>query len=221
MTRRIEDERDIAEALAALTARDARLAPVAAAVGPVKLRRRPAGFQGLAATIVSQQVSTTAANAIWSRLSMLVVPFTPEAFLSHDEEALRAAGLSRGKVKTLTALAQAARAGFDFDGLAVLGAEEAIAKLTALHGIGRWTAEIYLLFCLGHADIFPAGDLALQKAAAEALGLAERPDDKSLRAIAEDWRPWRGVAAKLLWAYYNRPPTDAAGEDAKRASSQE
>jgi DNA-3-methyladenine glycosylase II len=206
----IETEADIAAALACLAAADPRLVPVIEIAGPVPLRRRAGGFEGLAAIVTSQQISDAAADSIWRRLKAVVDPFTPEMFLAAGDEALRSAGLSAGKVRTLTGIAVAAAGGFDLDGLTALPPEAAIAELTALKGIGPWTAEIYLLFCLGHPDIFPAGDLALQNGVREAFALDVRPGEKALRAIAEHWSPWRGVAARLFWAYYR------ARRDARR-----
>lgn len=211
---RLDTDADIAAGLDALARLDPRLRAVIAASHPVVLRRRAPGFEGLAATIVAQQISSKAAAAIWSRFAALG-PVRPDAVLVHAPEALRAAGLSANKVRTLTAMATAIAEGrLDLDALGDMDPEAAIAALVPFPGIGRWTAEIYLLFCLGHRDIFPAGDLALQIAAADALGLPERPSDKALRAIAEAWSPWRGVAAKLLWRYYHvtrdRPGTLSA-----------
>lgn len=199
---RIAAPADIAAGLAHLTAADPRLAAVAAIAGPVPLRRRPAGFEGLAAIVTSQQISDAAADAIWARLRAAVIPFTPDNLLAADEAALQAAGLSRPKIRTLRAAAAACTDGLDLAALAALPAAEATARLTALPGIGPWTAEVYLLFCEGHADLFPAGDLALQNAVADAFGLTPRPDARTLQRIAEPWSPWRAVAARLFWAYY-------------------
>ena len=199
---RIETPADIEAALAALLDGDPRLLPIAEIAGPIPLRRRPGGFEGLAAIITSQQISNHAAAAIWGRLSAAIDPFTAENFLATTEDVLRAAGLSRPKINTLTAVASACANGFDVDALHEYSAEHAIAAMVALKGIGPWTAEVYLLFCAGHADVFPAGDLALQSAVQHGLGLEERPNDKALRVIAERWSPWRGVAARLFWAYY-------------------
>ena len=198
----IRTEADLAAGLERLVEADPRLLPVHRVAGPVTLRRRPGGFAGLAAIVTAQQVSATAAAAIWSRLAAAVDPFTPELLLAAGEAQLRKAGLSRPKIRTLIAVAGECRRGLDIDGLAELLPHEAIRRLTALHGIGPWTAEIYLLFCLGHPDIFPAGDLALRTAVQHALGLHQRPSEKALRSIAEAWSPWRGAAAHLFWAYY-------------------
>ncbi len=198
----IDTERDIRRAMKALIAADPRLKPIAETAGPIPLRRRAGGFEGIAAIVTAQQISTTVATAIWGRLEAAIAPFTPEKFLATPEEALRAAGLSGAKVRTLTGIAAAALDGFDLVAVHDLPGEEAMAAMTALKGIGPWTAEIYLLFCVGHPDIFPAGDLALQVAVQDALRMRKRPDEKRLRKIAEKWSPWRGVAARLFWAYY-------------------
>ncbi len=198
----IETKRDITRATKALLAADSRLVPIAEIAGPLPLRRRDGGFEGLAAIITSQQISDKAAAAIWARLRAAVEPFTPAQFVATPEEPLRAAGLSRPKIRTLTGIAAAAADGFDLIAVHDLPAEEALTTMTALKGIGPWTAEIYLLFCVGHPDIFPAGDLALQSAVHSGLNLRNRPDEKRLRKLAEKWAPWRGVAARLFWAYY-------------------
>ncbi len=147
-------------------------------------------------------LSVASAEAIWRKLERELGDVTVESFLAASPEQLRAAGLSGGKVRTLTAAAEAAAAGLDLAALADAPPEEAVRVLTALPGIGIWTAEIFLLFCARHADVFPAGDLALQVAAMEGLALPARPKEKDMRAMAAAWAPWRGVAAKLFWAYY-------------------
>jgi DNA-3-methyladenine glycosylase II len=200
--RTIDSEADIAAGLAALVAADPRLAGIQARAGPVPLRRRAGGFEGLAAIVTGQQISSTAAAAIWGRLTQAVLPFTPEALLGASEPTLKVAGLSRAKIRTLTGLAVAVSGGLDLDRLGQVPAQDAVAALATLDGIGPWTAECYLLFCLGHPDVFPAGDLALQVAVQHGLGLERRPSDKALRAIAAEWSPWRAVAARLFWAYY-------------------
>ncbi|WP_181701259.1 DNA-3-methyladenine glycosylase family protein [Chthonobacter albigriseus] len=194
---------DIDEGLDALVAADPRLALIRQTCGgTVEIRYRAPGFEGVARIVVAQMLSVASANAIWTKLERELGTVTPQTFLAADEPTLRRAGLSGGKIRTLTAVAEASIDGLDLAGLATAPADEAVAALTALPGIGRWTAEIFLLFCARHADVFPAGDLALQVAAAEGLGLPERPSEKALRAMAEDWAPWRGVAAKLFWAYH-------------------
>lgn len=205
----IKTERDIARAMAALIAADPRLVPIAEVAGPLPLRRRPGGFEGLASIITAQQISDAAAASIWGRFKAAVDPFTAEEFLATPEETLRPVGLSRPKIRTLAGVAAAMADGFDVDALHDLSAQAAMAEMTALRGIGPWTAEIYLLFCVGHPDIFPAGDLALQVGVQHGLRMRKRPDDKKLRSVAQKWSPWRGVAARLFWAYY-RARRDAA-----------
>lgn len=200
--RTIDTEADIVEGLAHLAAVDPRLVPVIAASGPVPVRRTRAGYEGIARIVVSQQLSTASAGAIWRRFAEALPEVSPAAVAAASDETLRAAGLSAGKVRTLRAAAAAILDGLDVGALGSIPAEEAMAALTAIKGIGPWTAEIYLLFCLGHADVLPAGDLALRNSARAALGLAETPSVKELEAIAQGWSPWRGVAAILLWAYY-------------------
>jgi len=215
---RIETTADVEAGLVELIAADPRLAPVAEIAGPLPLRRRAGGFEGLASIITYQQISTAAADSIWGRLHAAIDPFTAERFLKASEEDFRAAGLSRPKIQTLTALAQSCRDGLDLDGLHALTADEAMAAMLALRGVGPWTAEIYLLSCVGHADIFPAGDLALQGAVQHGLGLDGRPGEKATRAIAAAWSPWRAVAARLFWAYY-RARREAAGGAGKAAAT--
>ncbi len=171
--------------------------------GPPPLRRREPGFAGLASIVVSQQVSAASASAIFGRLEAAIQPLEAGRLAAASDEALKASGLSAPKIRTLRAVAEAVVAGrLDLAGLAALDAEVAHDALVAVKGIGPWTADIFLLFCLGHPDAFPAGDLALQEAAKLALALEARPNAAELEEIAERWRPWRGVAARLLWAYY-------------------
>ena len=167
------------------------------------LRLREGGFPGLAAIIVSQQLSVASARAVWSRFESVFVPLTPERLLAATDDDMRLSGLSRPKQRTLLALSAALIEGrLILDDLEGLSPEEVHARMTAISGIGPWTADVYLLFCLGHRDGFAAGDLAIQEAARHAFGLSERPKPMELAAMAEAWRPWRGVAARLLWAYY-------------------
>jgi DNA-3-methyladenine glycosylase II len=187
----------------ALSRTDATMADLLTRGAKPMLRKRPAGFEGLASVVVGQQVSTASAAAIWSRFSRRFEPIGAATVLAASDEDLRSVGLSGAKIRTLRAAAAAVENGsLQLDRLQELAADEAHRSLVAVKGIGPWTADVYLLFCLGHADAFPAGDLALQEAARAALGLDRRPDAKALTALAEDWRPWRGVAAKVLWAYY-------------------
>lgn len=200
--RRIDRIEDIEEGLEALCRADPRLAAIRARAGAVPLRRSRPGFASLASVIVSQQVSRASADAIFGRLTRLVDPLTPEAVAGLDDSVFREAGLSRPKQKGLVAAACAVRDGLDLASLETLPAEDAIARLVDVPGIGPWTAEVYLLFAVGHADIFPARDLALQAAVGHAFGMQDRPDAKTVARLAESWSPWRGVAARLLWALY-------------------
>jgi DNA-3-methyladenine glycosylase II len=201
--RLIRSHADLAEGLDSLSRSDPGLRPVIDAIGMPPLRRRPGGFAGLAAIVVSQQVSVASANAIWRRCKATFRPLQATAVLAAQDCDFAAAGLSRPKARTLRAVAEAVAAErLVFSRLGRLAAEDAHAELTAVKGIGPWTADIYLMFCLGHADAFAAGDLALQESARLAFGLDRRPSAAELLARAESWRPWRGVAARLLWAYY-------------------
>jgi DNA-3-methyladenine glycosylase II len=189
--------------LAALVRLDPVMARIVGEGAVPVLRKRPPGFEGLAWIIVGQQVSTASAAAIWTRVRDSLGPVTPERILAASDDALRAPGLSAPKIRTLRAAAAAVAEGaLPLDTLAGGTAEEAHARLTAVKGIGPWTADIYLLFCLGHPDAFPASDLAVQEAARAAYALPVRPEARALAALAEAWRPWRGVAAGVLWAYY-------------------
>ncbi|MEQ8448061.1 MAG: DNA-3-methyladenine glycosylase [Nitratireductor sp.] len=201
--RRIDAVDDVMAGLEALCDVDPRLRDVRAVAGEVPLRRVEPGFASLVSIIVSQQVSRASADAIFGRLAALVQPMTPQALAGASDALFREAGLSRPKQKTLRAVAGTfAAGGFDLDAVCRLDVEQAIARMTALHGIGPWTAEVYLLFASGHPDVFPAGDVALQSAVGHAFAIDPRPSARALAAIAESWRPWRGVAARLFWAYY-------------------
>lgn len=200
---RIETEADLAGALAAL----GRLCPLMAAshaeLGAPPLRRRPAGFEGLVHIVVFQQISTSAARAIWDRTLAVFGAVTAERLASGGDDEFRAAGQSRPKIRTLRAISAAVLDGsLDLDAIGGLDADEAHAALTRVKGIGPWTADVYLLSCLGHPDAWPAGDIALQAAAGDLLGLGARPDARAMAGIGERWRPWRAVAARLLWAHY-------------------
>lgn len=200
--RTIETEADIVEGLAHIEAVDPRLSSVIANAGKVPLRRRPAGFSGLLNIIVSQQLSAASANAIWRRVETAMPDHSPEAIIKADDEGLRSMGLSMPKVRAVRAAALACVDGLDLERLVQMPPDEARAALTAIKGVGPWTADIYLLFCLGHADVFPVGDLALRIAVAEAIGSQIAPTYTELEEIAALWSPWRGVAACLFWAYY-------------------
>lgn len=194
----IETDADVAEGAAHLAAREPRFARALALTGPLPLRRRADGFETLLSAIVSQQVSTASATAIWNRVAALGAT-GPAAFLASSDEALRTAGLSRQKIAYGRALAES---GLDFAALRALPDAEVVAALTRLRGIGVWTAEIYAMFSLGRADVFAPGDLALQDAARQLFELEARPPERVLREMSLAWAPWRAVAARLLWAYY-------------------
>jgi len=200
---RIHTEADLEAAIASLTKVDPRFQQALSLGGHPPLRRRADGFAGLASIIVSQQLSTASASAIWGRLQAAFEPFDHSAVLRARAAKLARAGLSAPKIRTLKALAKAVDRGeIDLPSLVQQPADEAHKSLTALHGIGPWTADIYLLFCLGHADAWPARDLALQEAARILCSLKTRPTAKEMVPLAEAWRPWRGAAACLLWSYY-------------------
>ncbi|MDR3465586.1 MAG: DNA-3-methyladenine glycosylase 2 family protein [Xanthobacteraceae bacterium] len=203
MTTHLATQDDLARALSALAVQDPRLQPLLALTGMPALRRREAGFAGLASAICGQQLSTRAAAAIWARVAAAFDPFDHHAVRRARAERLGQLGLSAAKIKTLKAIAGEINKGrLDLAALAEMPADDAHAALTALHGIGPWTADVYLLFCLGHGDAWPAGDLALQEAIRVAFGLASRPTAKAMVGLGDGWRPWRGAAAHLFWAYY-------------------
>ena len=188
----------VAEGAAWLAAHDARFADALEITGPLPLRLREGGFHQLLSAIVSQQLSVSAAAAIWARVEKASV-ITPVAVQNCSDEDMRALGLSRQKIGYARALANA---GIDFDALPQKPLDDVIAELTAVSGIGVWTAEIYAMFSLHRADVFAHADLALQEAARHLFDLDKRPTPKVMRDMADQWRPWRSVAARLLWAYY-------------------
>lgn len=201
----IRTDADVAAGLVDLALLDARLFTVIDKAGPVPLRRLDPGYRGLAGIIVAQMVSRASADAIWRRLADVAGDITPHHILSLGDEDCRAVGLSRAKADTLRRAAEAVDRGeLDLETVCQLETPAAIRRLTAIKGVGRWTAEVYLLFCGGHPDIFPSGDVALQNAVAHALALEVRPSAPELARIAEAWSPWRGVSARLFWAYYAR-----------------
>ncbi len=209
----IRTESDLAAHLQALVAVSPEFARVRDAAGDVPLRWLDGGFPGLVWVITSQQISIAAGRAIYNRCKAALGDVTVAAILAADDATLKTAGFSAPKIRTLRAIAEAAQSGhLNLAGLADLDIANAIAHLTAIKGIGPWTAEVYLLFALGHPDIMPAKDVALQEAARHAFGLAERPTDKALASMADAWRPYRSAAARLLWTYYSavRTGRDAA-----------
>lgn len=194
---------DIAAARRALVAADPALVRVDAQTPPLEWRLRVGGFEGLFRMIVEQQVSVASAASVWARLRDGMGGITPELLLAHDLDQLRGMGLSRQKATYGQGIARAQIAGeIDLEHLANLDDEAAIASLTALKGVGLWTAEAYLMMCEGRLDVFPGGDVALQEAIRWADGAEVRPDQKGAYARAEIWRPYRAVATHLLWAWY-------------------
>lgn len=199
----IETEADIAKGVRALRRACPIMRRAHDVAGDPPLRRRPAGFEGLARIVVGQQLSTASAGAIWGRFMDTVKPCTASSVLKASDDRLRGVGLSRPKIRTLRALSTAVDQGaLDIESLVHASDEAVHEALTSVSGIGPWTADIFIMFCLGRADAFAVGDLALQIAAQHVAGLEARPSPAELEALAERWRPWRGVAARLLWAYY-------------------
>jgi DNA-3-methyladenine glycosylase II len=224
MTLHLNSQADLEEAISALLQLDPRLQQVFAVSGMPALRRREPGFAGLAHIVCGQQLSTASAAAIWGRLTTAFDPFDHEALGRARADRLGRLGLSAAKIRTLKALAREISS--ERLNLEVLANEEADAahhSLVALHGIGPWTADVYLLFCLGHGDAWPAGDLAVQEAVKIGLGLKTRPTTKEMASIAEPWRPMRGAAAHLWWSYYRvikkREGVIAGSAKAKSAST--
>jgi DNA-3-methyladenine glycosylase II len=191
--------------LDAIAAREPAIARAIALAGYPPPRIRPTGYATLMRTIVGQQVSVAAASSVWNKLEATLGEVTPEAVLAADFDTLRACGLSRQKQGYARSLSELVAGGaLALDALPA-DDEEAIDQLVRIKGIGRWSAEIYLLFAEGRPDIWPAGDLAVQAGIGKILGLAERPSEKDIRALAEDWRPHRGAIAILTWHCYNNP----------------
>lgn len=194
----IRTDQDVAKGAAWLAQRDARFNRALALTGPLPLRLKPDGFGGLLEIIISQQVSVASADAIRARMQAAGLT-SKTAVLDAGETGLRHAGLSRPKIRYALILAAS---DLDYAGLSALDDAQVIARLTAITGIGPWTAQIYAMFCMGRADIFPAGDLALQVSAQGLLDLPARPSSQEMAEMAEAWTPWRSVAARALFAYY-------------------
>jgi DNA-3-methyladenine glycosylase II len=203
MRRRIETDDDIGAGLAHLVGIEPRFITMIDAAGPVPLRRTEMGFAGLCRIIVAQQVSVASARAIWGRIQARFPALGHGDIAAASEADLRACGLSGPKIRALQAIAEATASGcLDFPALAAGDAATVHAALTAVKGVGPWTTDIYLMFSLGHADVFAPGDLALREAVRIGFGLETRPSTQDLALMAEAWSPWRAVAARLLWAYY-------------------
>ncbi|WP_137391188.1 DNA-3-methyladenine glycosylase family protein [Rhodoligotrophos defluvii] len=218
MTDTIETLDHIRDGIAALAARERRFGDMFAVTGMPPLRRLPGGFPGLLRIVTEQQLSLASAAAIWARMQARHDPLTPERMLALADEDFRAVGQSAAKIKTIRALSLAVvERRLDLASLDQAPDDEIRRSLTAVPGIGPWSAEVYLLACLGRPDAWPSGDLALQVAAQAAFGLPERPDARAMARLAESWRPWRAVAARLIWAYYatlKRPLAARAGAPA-------
>jgi DNA-3-methyladenine glycosylase II len=194
----------LTRSLAALAKHDADVAEWLARIGKPAPRIRTPGFEGFLRAIVSQQVSIAAASGIWRRLEAGLGEVSAERLLALDADALRSFGLSRQKALYARGLAEAVVSGdLDFDVLHKSSDEDAIAAITRLKGLGRWSAEIYLLFALQRTDIWPANDLALQEAMRVLKNLRARPDEKKLRKLGESWRPHRSAGALFLWHVYH------------------
>ena len=203
MTIHLNTQADLEDAIHALVKLDSRLKPILEVAGMPSLRRREPGFAGLAHIVCGQQLSTASASAIWARLAAAFEPFDHDAIRRARADRLGRLGLSAAKIKTLKHLArELAAERLNLDVLAEEDADAAHHTLTALPGIGPWTADIYLLFCLGHGDAWPAGDLAVQEGIRLGLKLKARPTEKQMAPLAEPWRPMRGAAAHLWWSYY-------------------
>jgi len=200
--RPIRNASDIEAAIVGLVGIAPDFAEIAIKAGPVPLRFQPPGYRGLAGIVVSQMVSRASADAIWTRLEAMAGDVGPDSLLALTDQQLREAGLSRAKADTLRRLAAACSDGLDLELIASLSAADALQTLTSIKGIGPWSAEVFLLFCAGHPDIFPSGDVALLAAYTHAFGLDERPTPKTLRLLSAAWQPYRSIAARLLWAYY-------------------
>lgn len=199
----IRTQADVSRGVRALKRKCATMRKVHAMSGDPPVRHVGSGFEGLSRIIVGQQLSVASASAIWRRSKELVDPFGATALLAKSDAELRSAGLSAGKVRTLRALARAELdEELDIEALADMDDASIRERLTTVSGIGPWTSDIYIMFCLGRQDAWAPGDLALQVAAMMAFDLEDRPCAVELEAMAERWRPWRGVAARLLWAYY-------------------
>ena len=197
---RLDTEEDLAAAVARLAEREPRFALIAERHGLPPLRHAEPGVRSLLRTVTDQVISLQAGAAIWARLAARLEPFGPDDILACPQDELRALGLSAAKARCFHAVAQAFAAGAPYT--EDQGTDEIISSLTAIAGIGPWTAQIYLLTALRAADAWPAGDIALQQAATALLALPSRPTAAQMIEIAEEWRPHRSAAALLLWGHY-------------------
>ncbi len=202
---RIRNQDNLATGVAQFLGLFPDMKPIVEALPDIPLRARRPGFEGMAEIITAQQVSKASASAIFSRTRDAIQPFDAQTFLAAGEAPLIEAGQSRAKQATLTGLAEAlVEERLDLETLCEVPVDQAMQQLTALHGIGPWTAEVFLLFCAGHSDVFPAGDVALQHAMAMICELPDKPNTATTRKLATRWAPLRGIAARILYAHYAR-----------------
>ena len=196
----ITSQECISEGLAALAKLEPKFKQIITTIEEIPLRRTSEGFDRLLSTIVSQQLSVAAADAIWNKIELAGLNKIQKIRKVSDQE-LRDVGLSKQKIKYVRSLANA---NINYRSLKTMPTLQVVNELTQVSGIGNWTAEIYAMFSLGRADVFAPGDLALQEATRILFNLPERPSEKDLRSMAKDWSPWQAVAARLLWSYYNQ-----------------
>ena len=196
----ITSQECISEGLAALAKLEPKFKQIIKTIDEIPLRRTSEGFDRLLSTIVSQQLSVAAADAIWNKIELAGLNKIQKIRKVSDQE-LRDVGLSKQKIKYVRSLANA---NINYRSLRTMPTSQVVNELTQVSGIGSWTAEIYAMFSLGRADVFAPGDLALQEATRILFNLPERPSEKDLRSMAKDWSPWQAVAARLLWSYYNQ-----------------
>ena len=195
----ITSQECISEGLVALNKLEPKFRQAINAIDEIPLRRTSGGFDRLLSTIVSQQLSVAAADAIWKKIELAGLNQINKIKKVSDQD-LRQVGLSKQKVRYVRSLANAK---INYDALKAMPTSQVVSELTQVSGVGNWTAEIYAMFSLGRADVFAPGDLALQEATRLLFNLPERPSEKELRVMAKEWSPWQAVAARLLWSYYN------------------
>ena len=196
----IASQECISEGIAALAKLEPQFKQIIKTIDEIPLRRTSDGFDRLLSTIISQQLSVAAADAIWNKLELAGLNKIQKIKKASDQE-LRDVGLSKQKIKYVRSLANA---NINYRSLRTMPTSQVVNELTQVSGIGNWTAEIYAMFSLGRADVFAPGDLALQEATRVLFNLPERPSEKNLRFMAKNWSPWQAVAARLLWSYYNQ-----------------
>ena len=196
----ITSQECISEGLVALAKLEPKFKQIIKTIEEIPLKRTSEGFDRLLSTIVSQQLSVAAADAIWNKIELAGLNKIQKIRKVSDQE-LRDVGLSKQKIKYVRSLANA---NINYRSLKTMPTLQVVNELTQVSGIGNWTAEIYAMFSLGRADVFAPGDLALQEATRILFNLPERPSEKDLRSMAKDWSPWQAVAARLLWSYYNQ-----------------